>query len=235
VAAETRPPDGGLEGFETPEAAEINEARLAHLDSLDLPLDERTVLDVGAGPAHLAQYFVRRGCTVVSTDARPENVAQAKTFYPAHEAHILDVERDPIEPLGRFDIVFCYGLLYHLENPLLALRKLVAVCDDLFLLETMICDSRAPVLRLDDEYLSLNQALRGVAHRPSPSWVAMAFDRIGVHNVYIASEPPRHRDYVFDWRHDLKTERDGHLLRAVFVASRQPLQNERLRPLITAE
>ncbi|HEY3541223.1 MAG TPA: class I SAM-dependent methyltransferase [Gaiellaceae bacterium] len=234
VAAEPRPDDGGLEGFETPDAHAINRARLEHLDSLGLDLAGRSVLDVGAGPAHLAQYFVGRGCRIVSTDARPENVEQAKRLYPGHDARVLDVERDDVAAFGRFDIVFCYGLLYHLEDPLLVLRKLVDVCDDLFLLETMVCDSALPILRLEDEYLSLNQALRGIAHRPSPAWVAMAFDRIGVHNVYTARTPPQHPDYDVDWRNNLDTARDGHLLRAIFVASRTPLTNDRLVPLVAA-
>lgn len=230
--AEARLPAGGLEGFETPEAHEINVARLDHLDSLGLPLDGKTVLDVGAGPGHLAQYFVRHGCSVISTDARRENVEQCRALYPGHDARVLDVEQDEIAPLGRFDIVFCYGLLYHLENPLLVLRKLADVCDELLLLETVVCDSDQPILRLEDEYLSLNQALRGLAHRPSPLWIATAFDRIGVHHVYLASDPPAHPDYRFEWRGSLETERDGHLLRGVFVASRTPLENDRLRPLV---
>jgi len=235
VATEDAPEGGGLEGFETPEAQAINKARLDHLDSLGLPLDGRTVLDVGSGPGHLAQYFVARGCDVLSTDAREENVRRLQELYPGHQADTIDVERDSLDALGRFDVVFCYGLLYHLESPVLALRKLASVCDDLLLVETMVCDSPLPVLRLEDEYLSLNQALRGIAHRPSPAWVAMVLDRIGMHNVYLAAEPPAHPDYRFDRLHGLETARDGHLLRAVFVASWNALDNDRLVPLVAPE
>lgn len=234
VATEARPSDGGLDGFESDDAVAINRARLDHLGSLDLPLTGKSVLDVGSGPGHLAQFFVERGCRVLSTDARPENIEYLNGLYPGHAASVLDVERDPVEPLGRFDVIFCYGLLYHLENPAAAIRKLVGACDELFLLETMVCDSRAAVLRLEDEYLSLNQALHGLAHRPSPAWVAMMFDRAGMHHVYLAADPPRHPDYQFDWRDDLATERDGHLLRGVFVASREPLHNGALIPLVAS-
>jgi SAM-dependent methyltransferase len=234
VATEDRPADGGLEGFESDDAVAINRARLDHLASLGLPVAGKSVLDVGSGPGHLAQFFVEQGCPVMSTDARAENIEYLRRLYPGHSASVLDVERDAVEPLGRFDVVFCYGLLYHLENPAAAIRKLVAACDELFLLETMICDSRAAVLRLEDEYLSLNQALQGLAHRPSPAWVAMMFDRAGMHHVYLAANPPRHPDYQFEWRDDLATARDGHLLRSVFVASRQPLDNDGLIPLVAS-
>ena len=232
ISEEARPEGGGLEGFETPEAHAINRARLEHLDSLGLPLAGKRVLDVGGGPGHLAQYFVQRGCAVLSTDARVENVERLRELYPSLDAQVLDVEIDPIEPLGQFDVVFCYGLLYHLEDPVRALRKLSDAAGELLLLETMVCDSPLAVLRLEDEYLSLNQALRGIAQRPSPAWVATVLDRIGLHHVYAAAEPPEHPDYHFALQGNLDTARDGHLLRSIFVASRTPLENDRLIPLV---
>lgn len=234
VTRETRPAGGGVEGFDTEAAHAINRARLAHLASLDLPLDGRSVLDVGGGPGHLAQFFVKRGCRVVSTDAREENIARMRELYPALDGHVADVEEDDLRQFGRFEIVFCYGLLYHLENPVRALRNILGVCDDLLLLETMVCDSSAAVLRVEDEYLSANQALRGVAHRPSPSWIAMVLDRLGFHHVYSTRTPPDHPDYAVEWRDNLETGRDGHLLREIFVASASPVASTALVPLVRA-
>ena len=101
---------------------------------------------------------------------------------------------------------------------MLGLRNMASVCDDLLLLETMVCDSDLPVLRLDDESTSVNQALRGVAHRPSPSYLALALNHIGFDHVYAASTPPDHADYRFARVGDLAPSRDGALLRGVFVA-----------------
>jgi SAM-dependent methyltransferase len=232
VEQEQRPEGGGTEGFDTDDARRINKARLENLASLGLPIDGSSVLDVGAGPGHLAQFFVQRGCRVVSTDARRENIERMHELYPGHEGHVADVQRDDLTQFGRFDIVFCYGLLYHLEDPIAALRNMAAACDDLLLIETMVCDSTAPVLRLEDEYLSANQALRGLAQRPSPTWVSTALDRIGFHNVYLPERPPQHPDYLFEWRDNLETARDGHLLRAIFVAGRQPVTGDGLTPLV---
>ena len=36
--------------------------------------------------------------------------------YPETKSVAADVE-DSLAALGRFEIVFCYGLLYHLESP----------------------------------------------------------------------------------------------------------------------
>lgn len=231
IAAESRPEGGGVECFDTDAALEINQARLMHLASLDLPIDGRTVLEVGAGVGHLATFFVDRGCFVIATEARSENVAELQRRLPAVVAKEADVE-ESLHPLGRFDVVFCYGVLYHLESPLRALRNMAEVCSDLLLIETMVCDSRLPVLRVEDETTSVNQALRGLAHRPSPSYLATALNRVGFDHVYVATDPPDHPDYRFSWLDNMDTTRNGSLLRGVFVGSRRPLEQHRLTSLL---
>jgi len=68
---------------------------------------------------------------VVCVDARPENIARLHSLYPGREAHVANVEVDRLSELGRFDIVFCYGLLYHVENPIAALRNIAGwLCGD---------------------------------------------------------------------------------------------------------
>jgi tRNA (mo5U34)-methyltransferase len=48
------------------------------------------------------------------------------------------------ELLGRFDVVFCFGTLYHLRHPLLALDRLSAVCDGEIFVESAILDDFSP-------------------------------------------------------------------------------------------
>jgi tRNA (mo5U34)-methyltransferase len=51
-----------------------------------------------------------------------------------------------IDPVlyGPFDVVFCFGVLYHLKHPLLALEKIAAVCDGDLYLESAVCDDYSP-------------------------------------------------------------------------------------------
>ena len=230
VAAEPRPDGGGIECFDTTEAAALNQARLDHLAGLGLVIDGRSVLEVGAGVGHLSGFFVDRGCRLVTTEGRPDNVAELRRRFPDMRSEVADVE-DSLGALGRFDIVFCYGLLYHLENPVRALRNMAEVCDDLLLIETMVCDSPLPVARLDDEYLTVNQALRGLAHRPSASYVALALNRIGFDHIYATVPGPAHPDYTWTPLGDCAFSRDGHLLRRVFVAARRSIDSAGLVPL----
>ena len=109
---------------------------------------------------------------------------------------------------------------------------MAALSDDLLLIETMVCDVRVPVLRMEDETTSVNQARRGLAHRPSPSYLALALNRVGFDHVYAATDPPNHPDYRFSWLDNLDTVRDGALLPGVFVASRTPRAESGLTPLL---
>jgi FkbM family methyltransferase len=219
--------------FDTEDALAINQARLQHLASLGLPLDHRKVLDVGCGVGHLARFFVERGCAVTCIDVRQENVSRLRKIYPDMEAQVFNVENQALSRLGRFEVVFCYGLLYHLESPLAALRNIASVCDDLLLIETVVTDHAEPLLRLVDEPVeTCNQAAAGLANRPTPAFVAMALNRVGFPYVYGPIHPADHPDFRFEWKNDLEWSRQGHLLRCVFVASRTDLALPALRLLV---
>jgi len=219
---------GGVEVFYSPDALAINQARMAHLESLGLPLAGKRVLDVGAGIGHLAARLRQMGCAVSCVEGRQSNVEEMRRRYPDIEGHVADVEKEPLTRFGRFDVVFSYGLLYHLENPLLSIRNMASVCDEMLLLETIICDHELPVVRIEDESKDSNQALTGLACRPSPHYVGLALSRAGFDFIYAPVTPPEHEDFRFEWKNNLDSSRDGHNLRCIFVASRSALNNPKL-------
>jgi hypothetical protein len=51
---------------------------------------------------------------------------------------------------------------------------MAAAGSDMLLLETIICDHNLPIVRIDDESKDFNQALAGIACRPSPHYVVSA-------------------------------------------------------------
>lgn len=224
-----------MDVFDSPEALAINRARMLHLESLKLTLAGKSVLDVGCGVGNLTRFFLERNCRVTCIDGRPENIETLKRRLPGVPAYVARVDTDPLVRLGRFDVVFCYGLLYHLENPVDGLRNLASVCDEFLLLETVVSDHELPVVRLLDEPGdTANQALGGLGCRPTPSFVAMALTRAGFGFVYVPVTPPSHPDFQFDWLNNLDCARDNHLLRCVFVASRRELENPQLQLLLSA-
>jgi len=218
--------------FEDELARSINRARLDFLASLDLPLGGKRVLDVGCGVGHHTAFYTAAGADVVGLDGRPENVAAMARLYPSVTGVVGDVQSTDLTQFGLFDVVHCFGLLYHLDSPVAALRRLAEVCREHLIIETMVCDAAAPVMVLADESGSANQALAGLGCRPSPSFIAMALDRIGFAHIYGTTVPPQHADFLFEWRNSLDISRDGHNLRCVFVASRVPLACTHLVDLV---
>ena len=80
----------------------------------------------------------------------------------------------------------------------------------------------------DEPNTTWNQSLGSFGCRPSPSWVAMALNRVGFPYVYAPKTPPEHEDFRFEWRNNLDFMRDGHPIRCIFVAARQALENSNL-------
>jgi tRNA (mo5U34)-methyltransferase len=58
-----------------------------------------------------------------------------------HDMSVYDVTP---ETFGRFDVVFFFGVIYHLRHPLLALDKLSAMCDGDIYVESAILDDHSP-------------------------------------------------------------------------------------------
>jgi 2-polyprenyl-3-methyl-5-hydroxy-6-metoxy-1,4-benzoquinol methylase len=158
-----KPVEDPFSVFLAPNAHAINHARQSHLASLGLDLAGKTVLEVGAGIGLHTPFFLERGCSVTVTDGRAENVAEIARRHPGVKTAIVDLEVDrPIE-LGRFDVIYCYGLLYHLSNPQRALARLADVCDGQLLLETAVSPGTHDELLLVRDPDAFNQAISASA------------------------------------------------------------------------
>lgn len=212
--------------FLEPDAIALNKARMSHLATLGLPIDGKSVLEVGSGIGLLTEFFEERGCSVLSTDARKENVAENKRLHPNRRVARLNLEQAAdVEAAGRFDIVFCYGTLYHLAAPERALEALSHVAD-LLLLETCVTPRDEEATYQEPEPLTVNQAYSGTGSRPTRAWVLSRIRKFWS-NGYISVTQPAHADFPLDWTVTSTTRN----VRAIFVGSREALSN----PLLTTE
>lgn len=80
---------------------------------------------------------------VLGLDFREENLRRARFVSGEQKISGLrflqaDVEELNPAALGQFDFTLCFGLLYHLENPMRALRRLHAITGEMMLLETQV-------------------------------------------------------------------------------------------------
>lgn len=230
----SRRPRDPIESFRFPYYLRLNQRRLEHLASLGLDLRDKRVLEVGAGIGDLTTFFLDRRCTVHSTDARPEHVeliGQASADYPRLSASVLDLENPPPFEGRPFDIVFCYGLLYHLANPARAIEYMADACAGLLLIESCVSYGDAEALNpVEEDRLVFSQAVTGRGCRPTRLWV-MARLRERFPFVYAPRTQPAHEEFPLDWSRGpeaVDIARKGHatgnlLTRAVFVASRSAL------------
>jgi len=126
-------------------------------------LDGKRVLDVGARDGYWTFEALRRGAAeVVAVDDFSDHLNHDKDVErrawenfdfcrealgydearaQRHDMSIYDIDE---ARLGRFDVVFFFGALYHQRHPLLALDRLAAVCDDEIFIESAILDDFSP-------------------------------------------------------------------------------------------
>jgi predicted O-methyltransferase YrrM len=212
-----------FEMFDSDGALAINRARQDHLASLGLDLAGRSVLEVGAGVGWHTGFFERLGCSILTTDARPENVAETLQRFPYRTGHVevadLSVPGSHVR-FGDFDIIYCYGTLYHLREPALCLQDLACRCRGLLLLETCVYPSDNGQINLVAEQASNpNQSFQGIGCRPGRDWIRQELLKHFPH-VYVSVTQPAFPDFVLEWPALPKQDTN---FRAIFVASRVPL------------
>ena len=91
------------------------------------------------------------GLNVCGFDGREENIVEARKRFPHLPFERADIEDRNIRDLGRFDFVLCCGLLYHLENPLMAMRNLQSLTEKCLLVESMCIPDEKPSMLLREE------------------------------------------------------------------------------------
>jgi SAM-dependent methyltransferase len=202
-----------------------NQRRQEHLAGLGLPIAGASVLEVAAGIGDHTTFFLDRSCTVVSTEARPENLAILRKRYTSLDVQQLDLD-NPVD-LGRsFDIVYCYGTLYHLHRPAEALAYMARCCRHMLLLETCVSYGDHQAVNLVDEVAGdPTQSVVGRGCRPTRPWIHHQLRQLFEH-VYIPRTQPNHEEFPLDWTKP--PDSPDALTRAVFITSRQPLENRQL-------
>lgn len=110
-------------------------ARLPHIDCLD----------VGCHEGYYAVDLAPRVHRVRGLDFRAESVEKARFVAAALGLDNCAFEQADVEDLsrrthGRYPLTLCLGLLYHLENPMRAIRNLFDVTAELCVIETQVVD-----------------------------------------------------------------------------------------------
>jgi hypothetical protein len=103
-----------------------------------------SALDLASHQGWFAVNMARAGfAPVVGVDARQSHVDDATLISRIYKLDQLSFRQGDIhdqrpETLGQFDVVLMLGLLYHLENPVGALRVCRSLCKNLCIIETQV-------------------------------------------------------------------------------------------------
>jgi hypothetical protein len=142
-------PDGSRTASYLPPGVEkIHATRLAMLEevldrsALDFP--SLTAVDLACHQGWFALHVARRGFReVLGVDCRDEHLADTALMARLAGAGSIrtmkcDIEEARAADIGVHDVTLMLGLLYHLENPVRALRLGRAVTRRLFVIETQV-------------------------------------------------------------------------------------------------
>jgi len=104
-----------------------------------------SAIDVGCGIGHYSSYLTSLGLHVTGLDGRSENISSAQTSNPETRFISASIEDLADVEIGSYDLVFCAGLLYHLENPFKAIRNMRALCKSVCVVESRVHWSDFPL------------------------------------------------------------------------------------------
>ncbi|HEY2460740.1 MAG TPA: FkbM family methyltransferase [Candidatus Acidoferrum sp.] len=154
-----------------------------------------TALDAGCGVGFFAQTLAECGLSVGGFDGRMENVVEARNRFPGIAFEQGDIENPNILEAGQADLVLCFGLLYHLENPMLAIRHLRSLTGKALLLESMCLPGSGPGMMLREEPSKEDQSLTEIALYPSEGCLVKMLYRAGFKAVCRVAAMPDHDDF----------------------------------------
>lgn len=157
----------GLEaGVGAPQVGEGNAVKVRRVlqatSDLAGPLDGLRILDLGCGEGVYAIEAGMRGAEVLAVDVRTERMSEGAAIAERHGLEKVrfrqaDARELRSEHEGTFDVVWCLGLLYHLDAPELfdLVSSMRALATRLVVIDTLI--STDP----DDEVVHEGRAYAG--------------------------------------------------------------------------
>lgn len=202
----------------------LNSSRAEVVSALLRPLKPKlalnTAIDVGCGLGYFSVLLKALGFSVLAVDGRQQNADEASRRNPGIPFKCCDAQSPHLVELGKFDLVFCFGLLYHLENPFLTIRYLREMTNCLLLVEGVIYPGQDPIMGLVDEGATEDQGLNHVAFYPTESCLVKMLYRSGFAHVYRFQPLANHIEY--------RSTSNSRQVRTMLVASHAPLESDRV-------
>ncbi len=191
-----------LELFDADNYIAINAARwrivekvVAAFDKIGKPI--HSAYDLGCGPGWFSNRLAKLEIDVVGLEGRASVVEAAKDRCPEANFRTFDIDANGFESLPPArDFCLSLGILYHLENPIRAIRITRALTKTAALIETMTYPAQSAIGRLVSENRNATQGLRDLAFILSPSAIAQILASADFKFTYMFSGDVDHQDFV---------------------------------------
>ena len=196
----------------------IHDTRLAMLDaelSASFPdgLKEHTAVDLACHQGYFTMALAERGARhVIGIDARAEHVDDSRLIAEAKGLRNVEIMRGDVHRIdpatvGKHDLVLCFGLIYHLEDPVGALRVARSLCKGTCIVETQVVPNMSGpvdwgsyrfvkplkgVFGIIDETYELHgpeMSITGVCLAPSLEGLLWIMEAIGFRDVHVIPPP----------------------------------------------
>jgi SAM-dependent methyltransferase len=189
--------------FDAPFYQAINEARWSALQRMIAIAEAQigpiaSVTDLGAGPGWFAARLTETGRDVLALEGRADLANVARERAPGARVEVFDFDAAAIEAVPpQADAVLCFGLLYHVENPLRVLRMCRKMAGRVLFIESMTVPEDGPVARIVPENPNETQGMRGLALVLSPDAIGHALQAAGFSRVYrLDGASIGHEDFI---------------------------------------
>jgi len=151
------------------------------------------ILDVGCNAGFWSIQAKQVGASnVLGIDSSEANIHQARfvaELIGLNDAkfcvtNTYDVSK---ETLGEFDITLFFGLLYHLDSPVLALQRMYNVTKKFIVIDTQLTNADIAILKIDDDTADRyhkQSHTNPIALIPSESAVLFMLKSVGFRNVF---------------------------------------------------
>ena len=209
------------ESFHCIDAIKLNIARINHLKTLNLNFDNKNILETGCGGrGDITKFLLEKNSNVTLNDYRIENINYLKShIFVNLPYNTWDLNSEELPSDKIFDIILCYGTLYHLEKPFNAIKCLSSLCKEYIIISTCTSGRNDPGLNLVYEGDSPTQSYTSYGCRPGRLFVYEELKK-NFKYVYMLKTQPDHEDYP------LCFPSSNHASRNIFIGSHIILDNE---------
>lgn len=177
-------------------ALELNKSRVEHLASLNLDFNNKHVFETGCGgQGDITKFLMSKNAIVTLNDVREINIKSTiEKLNTNFDFNTWDLNKDlPKDKV--FDIIVCYGTLYHLNEPENAIRNMSQICKEFTIISTITNGSNDNNINLvNEDYKMLNQAGNGFGCRPGRGFIYNTLKKYFKY-VYLVKTQPNNPEF----------------------------------------